>query len=236
MIRVLMVDSVCFICDKYAAALSAQPDIEVIGCMNSLMEALVAFEGCDLLIASTNLPDDGAYKLTRTISRAGSCPQVLILGPFEAKAAIVRYMEAGALGYLHQEAPFDELLKHIRCANRGEAHLPPEITAALIARLCELSAWLEEVRPEANPAFNLTRREKEVLFLIGRDFTNQDIANHLIIEVGTVKNHVHNILAKLKVNSRREAAAYLSMFRDQPFSRLTFGQSVHAEQFLQPVQ
>lgn len=232
MIRVLIVDNTCLACDQFAAALSAQPDIEIVDCVSDLTAALRQFTESDLLLVSTNLPEDGAYQLTRAVAKAESCTQVLILGLSEPRAAIVRYLEAGAFGFLRYETQLEELLRNIRHIHRGEAQVSPDITAALIMRLAELSAWFEEIRPAANGAYNLTRREREVLLLIGRDFTNQDIANHLIIEVGTVKNHVHNILSKLKVNSRREAAAYLAMFKDQPFPKLPQTKSGSIEQYL----
>lgn len=239
MIRVLIVDHNRLTCNRSASLVGEQPDMEVIGCATNQNDAMDQIESCNLALISTNLPGDGAYELTRQVSLLNACTRVLIFGENITRNAVLRYIEAGALGFVCQtvggeplsEITKEDLLKKIRYAARGEALLPPDIAAALVGRLAELTAWLEEIKPAAGETHRLTRREREVLFLIGRDFTNQDIANHLIIEVGTVKNHVHNILAKLKVNSRREAAHYLSLTRDWPRSRKRALLSGSSEQY-----
>jgi two-component system, NarL family, nitrate/nitrite response regulator NarL len=83
------------------------------------------------------------------------------------------------------------------------------LASEIVARFAELARCIESEMPVSNVIACLTPREREVLKLIGRNFSNRDIADHLIIEVGTVKNHVHNILSKLNVRSRRETASYL---------------------------
>jgi DNA-binding NarL/FixJ family response regulator len=115
---------------------------------------------------------------------------------------------------------------------RGEALIPPDITAAIIARLADLSSWFEGFNLAGIETQNLTRREREVLHLIGLDFTNQDIANYLIIEVGTVKNHVHNILAKLNVSSRREAANFFNYIQARPLQPATAAAFRSAERYI----
>jgi DNA-binding NarL/FixJ family response regulator len=223
MIRVFIVDASCSACDNYAPVLSSQQDIEVVGCANTLGEALVNLERCNLFLVSTNLPDDGALLFTRAVAKSQCSAQVIILGMSDVKFHILRYVEFGAYGYANHDVPADELLGMIRRIHGGEALLPPDITAALINRLSDLSAWFEEICPSTGIAQSLTRREREILHLICQDFTNRDIANHLIIEVGTVKNHVHNILAKLNVNSRREAATILTAMghgSPRPFQRM----------------
>jgi DNA-binding NarL/FixJ family response regulator len=167
-------------------------------------------------LISTALPDDGTLQLTRLVTRGKHCSPVIIAGEYSARLEMVRYFEAGAMGFLPLSAPPEEAAANIVAVAQGEALLPPDVAAAVMRRLAEVSSWMEEIKPIATAAETLTRREREILRLIGREFTNQDIANHLIIEVGTVKNHVHNILAKLKVNSRHEAAQYSSLIHDRP--------------------
>jgi two-component system, NarL family, nitrate/nitrite response regulator NarL len=215
MIRVLIVNQVSLTCDMFATVLSEQPDIEVVGYSTNIAGALAKIDRCDVVVASTNLPEDGAIELTRAIVRLEKSARVLIVGLSESRADIVRCIEAGAQGYVHREDSVDELIRNIRSIYKGEALVTPDIAAALMNRLAELAASIEVVRPASVETAKLTPREREVLRLIGRNYTNQDIANHLIIEVGTVKNHVHNILSKLKVNSRREAANYLPIIKER---------------------
>jgi DNA-binding NarL/FixJ family response regulator len=230
MIRVLIVDKVRLTSDVFASVLADQPDIEVIGCVTNRSEALEKARDCDVMLVSSKLPKDGAYKLTRALTgsivRGGKSVtkfdhpvRMVIVGLVESKLSIVRYIEAGALGYVSRDASVEELLTNIRSVYQGKAIISPEITTALIMRLAEFASWFDELNTSPIRDMQLTSREREVLNLIGRNYSNQDIANHLIVEVGTVKNHVHNILSKLNVSNRHEAAAYVAMARDR--SRLS---------------
>jgi DNA-binding NarL/FixJ family response regulator len=208
-IRVLIVDHIRLTGDMFSAVLDDQPDIDVIGFCTSPQMALSQLKNCDVVLVSTNFPEDGAIPLIKSISRQGTGIKVLVVGLAESNKTIVRFIEAGSHGFIRREDSVEDLLKNIRSAYRGEALLAPDLASELISRLAELSYTFEELQPDSGHIACLTAREREVLRLIGRDFSNREIANHLIIEVGTVKNHVHNILSKLNVKSRREAASFL---------------------------
>jgi DNA-binding NarL/FixJ family response regulator len=213
MIRVFIVDEVRLTCDMLATVLKDMSDIEVVGCATTVDEALARLSACDIVLATTTLPNDGAYELTRIVAKNISSPKVLIIGLAESREAIIRYIEAGAAGYVHRQDSVDRLLANIRAAYNDEAIVSPGIAAAIMARLAQLasSAMISPLRQELADTSELTRREREVLNLIKQNYSNREIANYLTIEVGTVKNHVHNILDKLSVNSRRDAAIYGSI-------------------------
>jgi DNA-binding NarL/FixJ family response regulator len=213
MIRVFIVDEVRLTCDMLATVLKDMSDIEVVGCATTVDEALARLSACDIVLATTTLPNDGAYELTRIVAKNISSPKVLIIGLAESREAIIRYIEAGAAGYVHRQDSVDRLLANIRAAYNDEAIVSPGIAAAIMARLAQLasSAMTAPLRQELADTSELTRREREVLNLIKQNYSNREIANYLTIEVGTVKNHVHNILDKLSVNSRRDAAIYGSI-------------------------
>jgi DNA-binding NarL/FixJ family response regulator len=213
MIRVFIVDEVRLTCDMLATVLQDKSDIEVIGCTTTVDEALPQLSECDIVLATTTLPGDGAYELTRIIAKNNLPPKILIIGLAESREAIIRYIEAGAAGYVHRQDSVDRLLANIRSAYNNEAIVSPGIAAAIMARLAQLASSVitGSLRQELTEPAGLTRREREVLNLIKQNFSNREIANQLTIEVGTVKNHVHNILEKLSVNSRRDAAVYWSM-------------------------
>jgi DNA-binding NarL/FixJ family response regulator len=214
MIRVLIVDAIGSTQEAFGSVLSTQPDILLLGGVGDFSDAINQSKSCDIMLVDTNLPGDGAYHLARALFRNEDCTAVLIVGPGPSKREFVRYAEAGALGYVNLDTTPDELVENIRKVHRGNAIVPPEVNTALIGRLAELAAWYDEIHTAET--VDLTRREREVLHLLGLDFTNQDIANYLIIEVGTVKNHVHSILSKLKVSSRREAANYMHLLNSRP--------------------
>ena len=114
-----------------------------------------------------------------------------------------------------KDVPVERLLDNVRAAHQDEALISPTIAAALMNQVAELAQISTQYTLDPQVVADLTAREREVLSLIGDGLTNQEIAERLFIEVGTVKNHVHNILKKLDVNSREEAASYLSLLDDE---------------------
>lgn len=211
MIRVLLVNEFRLMSNVVASVLEDEEDIEVIGVATTVAEALAKSSEVELLLLSTRLPDDGALRLTQTVTERELPVKVLILGMADSEPEILQYVEAGAVGYVLQDDSVDELLRNIRAAANDEALVSPDIAAALMERVNELSQMFTQATAKIGGNVAFTPREEEILDLIDREYTNRDIAAELIIEVGTVKNHVHNILDKLNVSSRHEAAAYWAL-------------------------
>jgi DNA-binding NarL/FixJ family response regulator len=210
MIGVLVVNKSSLMCSVTAAALKHEPDIRVVGLATNVDEALNLIWrcNCDLVLANVNLPHDGTLKLIRA-AKAFSSVKVLVMGLAKAEEEVIlRYIEAGAAGYVLGEDSLEDLLKNIRAVYHGEALVSPEVAAAMISRIAELAEPYSTIEPGGDEVTELTPREREVLDLIGEGLSNQEIAVRLVIEVGTVKNHVHNILRKLDVSSRQDAAVY----------------------------
>jgi len=200
-------------CNIVSAALEDEEDIQVVGTATTVDEGLrkIAQHQVDVILISTRLPDNGAIRLTRSIVDESETVQVLAFGVIDSRERVLQYIEAGAVGYVLKDDSLEDLLAAIRAAEKGKALVSPKIAAALIERVGELARLFSDVDPELIGSGSLTEREMEVLELIGKDLTNQEIADRLVIEVGTVKNHVHNILKKLNVSSREDAAAYLAI-------------------------
>ncbi len=127
---------------------------------------------------------------------------VIALGIRDDPAAVVRCAEAGVSAYVTREASLDDVVRAVRCAGRGELECSKRVAAGLFARVGKLAANAE---PETEDP-GLTPREIEVLCLLDAGMSNKEIAAQLYIEVATTKNHVHNILAKLSVARRGQAA------------------------------
>jgi DNA-binding NarL/FixJ family response regulator len=106
-----------------------------------------------------------------------------------------------------------DLIEAVRLAQRGEAQVSTKIAAAILERLSKMTKVFSRVDNFILEDNRLTQRELEVLGFISQGFTNQEIASHLVVEVGTVKNHVHSIIKKLNVNNREEAATYLAFIK-----------------------
>lgn len=209
MIRVVLVNSIRILANVIAAVLENEPDIDVVGCATTIDEALALAPRCDILIASTRLPDNGALQVTRAVTQANLPTKVLILGLAESKAEVLHYVEAGAAGYVLQDDSVDALLAKLRSTYEGVPMISPEIVGVLLSRVTELAQDNERGEVVPNASIELTAREREILTLISQGLSNQQIAERLVIEVGTVKNHVHRILQKLNVTDRQTAAAYL---------------------------
>jgi two-component system NarL family response regulator len=126
---------------------------------------------------------------------------------------VLRYIEAGACGLILKDSSVDELLEAIRLAQKGEAQISGRIAGAVMERLTYLARMFSAIENKIDGDIRLTSRELEVLQFIGEGLTNQEIAERLVVEVGTVKNHVHSILEKLNVNNREEAASYLAFIK-----------------------
>ena len=218
MIGVLLVNRSKLICSVMTAALEGEPEIQVVGSATSVDEALtlIRSKGCDVVLVRNNLPNEGALELVQALNDDDSAVNVLVIGVVEQEEVILRFIEAGAAGYVLSDESVTDLVKNIRAAAQGEALVSPEIAGALMARITELTQVrpIPEYRYRLDQVADLTRREQEVLELIGEGLSNQEIADRLVIEVGTVKNHVHSILQKLDVSDRDDAAAQWHAIQD----------------------
>lgn len=208
MIDVMIVHPAKMICSIMTAVLQEAEDIHVRSCASSISEAMGALEetSANIVLVDDSLPDNGACQLTEKLQEEKPSIKVLVTGTQKTPASILQYVEAGADGFVLQEVTVEDLLAHIRAADKGEALIPPEIGGELLARLSHLSQLCLEQESLLEEIEQLTPREKEVLVLLSQGLQNKEIAEKLTIEVGTVKNHVHSILKKLDVDNRGEAA------------------------------
>ena len=211
LIRVLLVNHIELLSNVIAAVLEDEHDMEVVGCATSLDEAMNLAPESDVILVNTRRPDGAALRLFEAVTDADLPTKVLALGIAESKERIIQYVEAGAAGYVLKSDSVDDLLARIRGAHAGQVQVSPKIAAALMSRVTEYAQLWNQVEAGIGEADALTPREQEILDLIGQGLTNQQIAGQLIIEVGTVKNHVHSILQKLDASSRHEAAATWAM-------------------------
>ena len=215
-IHILLVNEFRLIGNVIVTALEDEPDLHVVGCVTTPEEALkiVQEKAVDVVLVSTRLPDQGALKLTNAITESAPATKVLALGLTEEKKRVLRYVEAGAAGYILKDDSLEDMVETVRAAQDGKVFVSPEIAAAMMERLSDLAQLFSNVEKSVTDTAGLTSRELEVLELIGNGLTNQEIAKHLVIEIGTVKNHVHSILEKLNVSSRGEAATYLAFIKN----------------------
>lgn len=217
MINLLVVHEFPLMCNIIASVLDSEPDIAVMGNASSVDEAIeiVKENRMDLVLVSTRLPEQGALKLTNLLVQQVPSVKVIILGITESREGVLEYVESGASGYVLRESSLDDLLSTIRAVSNGQALISPEIAATLIQRISEFAQVFARKGIVPPESLNLTQREFEVLGLLSEGCSNQEIAEQLVIETGTVKNHVHNILNKLGVSSRDEAGSLLALIKER---------------------
>ena len=205
-ICVLIVNEANLICNLLAIVLRQETDIEVVGTTTDVSEAISLADKCDILLVDSGLPNDGALTLSIEVGRKRPNTHVVVTGVEKTPKSIIKYIEAGASGYILKEFSLEEMVEQVRAVPEGKAVADPEIVAEMMERLSELADLCADQTALQKGIDSLSPREKEVLSLLSEGKSNADIAKALHIETGTVKNHVHSILKKLGVSNRYQAA------------------------------
>jgi len=199
--RVLVAGQVRLYREGLAQAFGRVDGYDVVATASTAAEVVQLAEHLlpDVILLDLGLPQLGP--LVRELADR-SC-NVVVLGVNEADDAILLLIEEGIAGYVTRDGSIADMFAVVDSAARGESVVSPRVVAGMMRRLATLT---RERRSIQGPA-TLTSREREIALLIDEGLSNRDIALRLHIELPTVKNHVHNILEKLKVHRRGEAAA-----------------------------
>jgi DNA-binding NarL/FixJ family response regulator len=159
----------------------------------------------EVVLMDVRMPGVGGIEACRLIREAVPSARILMLTMSDDESDLFEAIKAGASGYLLKDLPGEEVADAIRRVHDGQAIIPPGMAATLLTEFTRLS---QEPEPISGSAPLLTDREVEVLRLVARGRANREIADELVISENTVKNHVRNILEKLHLHSRVEAAVY----------------------------
>ena len=211
-VRVMVVDDQQLMRDGISSLLSIQENIEVIGTAANGQEAIeqALIEQPDVILMDVRMPVMDGITATRQIRYQLPTCQVLMLTTFDDEEYIVKALLAGASGYLLKDIPAQDLAKAIQLAHRGIYQLEPSIVGKLVGAIANIAPKTLPASDESpsQQLDELTEREVEVLRLIATGATNREIAEELVISEGTVKNHVSNILSRLGLRDRTQAAIY----------------------------
>jgi DNA-binding NarL/FixJ family response regulator len=208
-ITVLVVDDQRIICEGIASLLAIQPGIRVVGMASNGQEALDVVERIlpDVVLMDVRMPVMDGIRATQTIrSRFPTC-QVLILTTFDDDAYIFEALQAGAVGYLLKDIPAGDLAQAIQAAHRRMYMFDRTIAGKVVAALRDPErAKPPSEKETAIAPHELSARELEVLRLLAHGASNREIANQLVVSEGTIKTHISNILSRLGVRDRTQAA------------------------------
>ena len=205
--RVLIVDDHALFRRGLQMVLDGEPDIEVVGEAADGQQALERAQELmpDVVLMDVRMPRRSGIEATREIRDALPHVRIIMLTVSDEEADLYEAIKAGASGYLLKEISTDEVPEAIRSVISGQSRISPSMASKL---LTEFAAWSKRTGPPGVNAPMLTERELEVLRLVAQGLSNRDIAGRLFISENTVKNHVRNILDKLRLHSRMEAVVY----------------------------
>jgi DNA-binding NarL/FixJ family response regulator len=207
-IRVLVADDHALFRRGLQMVLETEADIEVIGEAADGIEALGRAEELlpDVILMDVRMPRQSGIEACLAIKELVPSTRIVMLTISDEEADLFEAIRAGANGYLLKDVPGDEIAAGIRAIHTGHSLISPSMASKLLAEFASISRRQEEI---PNPhAPKLTSREVEVLKLVARGHSNREIGSKLFISENTVKNHVRNILEKLQLHTRMEAAMY----------------------------
>jgi len=215
-LRVLIVDDQRLLCEGFRKLIELEPDLEVVGMAGDGEEALATIEALQIagrapkvVLMDVRMPLLDGVTATRIIKERWPDLRVVILTTFDDRDLIQAGLQAGALGYMLKDITAEQLATTIRVVAQGQVLLHPDVAHKVLASFATSpveSASPAPMSPDGSGVEQLTEREREILTLLARGASNREISEALYIASGTVKNHLSNILGKLGVRDRTQAA------------------------------
>lgn len=184
-----------------------EPDLQIVAEASSGGEAIdkcVEFDP-DVVLLGVRMPGNTKLQACTAIKAKAPRTKILILTASDDDADLFAAIKAGASGYLLKDAPTEQIAQSLRLVHGGRAMIPEDMAEHFLA---EFSRMSNKELPDTESATALSERERQVLGLVAEGKTNKEIASQLFLSPNTVKNHVRNILRKLHLHSRVEAALY----------------------------
>ena len=205
-IKILLVDDQPLFREGLRTLLSVQADFEVVGEAGNGEEAIRLAHSLlpSVVLMDLQMPVLDGVAATRRLRAELPVCRVIVLTTFDDDEMVFDGLRAGAVGYLLKDAPSEKLAEAIRVAARGETFLQPSVAAKVVAEFARLSRKTAVIQDSLIDP--LSERELEILRLIAQGASNREIAGALFLAEGTIKNHVTNILGKLEVRDRTQAA------------------------------
>lgn len=201
--KVIICDDQDIVRDGLELLLKLEADIEIVGIASDGAEAveMAEREKPNLVLMDLKMPIMNGVDATREIRAKFRDVKVLVLTTYGTDEWVIEAIRAGASGYLLKDAPREEVLKAIRGTIEGKTYVDPSVAGKILEELTSAKK-----KPATSITSKLTEREIEILQLLARGLSNEDIAKQIYLSEGTVRNHITSIVAKLGVSDRTQAA------------------------------
>ncbi len=204
-ITVAIVDDNRLVREALTSMLNRLEDVRVIA-SDVADPAFLAREKPNVLLLDVGLRDQDSLRVAATLKKDMPDAKIIVMDLVPVNEEIVEFVNAGVSGFVLKDATFDEFIGTIRSVAAGEKVLPPRMTESLFSQIAKAAG--ERGREQVLEDVRMTRREREVIGLIGEGLSNKEIAKRLNIAAHTVKSHVRNVMEKLALHTRLQIAAY----------------------------
>ena len=206
MITVAVIDDNRLVREALTAMLDQLPDLRVVAA-GMADPAFIEEAKPDVLLLDVGLGDEDSLRVAATLSKQRPATKIVVMDLVPMSEDIVQFVNAGVSGFVLKDATFDEFVETIRSVAAGGKVLPPRMAESLFSQIAR-SAANNQGREQVLQDVRMTRREREVIELIGEGLSNKEIAQRLNIAAHTVKSHVRNVMEKLALHTRLQIAAY----------------------------
>ena len=204
-ITVVIIDDNRVLREALAAMLDKLPDMHSVSAANADFDFLAAAKP-HVLLLDVGLRDDDSLRVATVLTKEHPESKIIVMDLFPVHEEIREFVNAGVAGFVLKDASFDEFVATIRSVAGGKKVLPPQMAESLFSQIAKAADGPDDARTLDD--VRMTRREREVIELIGEGLSNKEIAKRLNIASHTVKSHVRNVMEKLALHSRLQIAAY----------------------------
>jgi len=207
MITVAIIDDNRLVREALAAMLNQLPDMRVVAAAETEV-GIPWTDPPDVVLLDVGLGEEDSLRVATEVRKDAPGTKIIIMDVIPVNEEIMELVNAGVAGFVLKEASFDEFVATIRSVALGEKVLPPRMTESLFAQIARVAVERNGGGEPTLDDVRMTRREREVIELIGEGLSNKEIAQRLNIAAHTVKSHVRNVMEKLALHTRLQIAAY----------------------------
>lgn len=207
-IRVLLIEDNRLLRDGILAILKPQKDIVIIAASGDGKDTLVKIKELkpNIVLLDLGLRSQNSLRVVEIVKKDFPEAKIIVMDLAPVQADILQYVKAGANGFILKDASLNDFLITIRTVSEGATVLPPLLIDSLFSQIVDYS--VREGKLKLNEAVKMTKREREVIALLGEGMSNKEIGQKMHVSTYTVKSHIHNIMEKLALHTRLEIANY----------------------------